>query len=118
MGSLEDFIQTHPDSFSTKVDAARHRDKVWAESVNAPMQSAFGTAKYQLNLQIDKLLPSEYLKRAQDLLERIDLESESITDEPNNLNLSTRIKNICYEIKKRFEKLERKKGTGTNFGNG
>lgn len=118
MGSLEDFIQTHPDNFATKVDAARHRDKVWAEKVNAPMQAAFGTAKYELDLQIDKLLPSEYLKRARDLLDRIDIQSDRITDEPNNLVLATEIKSVCYEIKKLFEKLERKNGSGIDTKNG
>lgn len=113
LGSLEDFIAAHPDNFDTKVDAARHRDRVWAEEVNAPMQAAFGAANYELGLQIDKLLPSEYLKRAKDYLDRIDIQSDAVTDDPCNRNVAVEINSISYEIKKKFEKLERRNGSVT-----
>lgn len=111
MGSLESFIESHPDSFDSKVAAARHRDCIWAEKVSAPMKATFGIAKYNLGLQIEKLLPSEYLKRAKDLLDRIDVQSDAVTDDPDNRNVALEINKISYEIKKQFEKMERKNGS-------
>lgn len=111
LGSLEDFIAAHPDNFETKVDAARHRDRVWAEEVKAPMQAAFGTASYELGMRLEELLPNECLKRAKDLMDRIDVESSAVTDEPSNKKLALEINSIIFEIKRQFEKLERRNGS-------
>src|SRR3546814_12532121 len=74
MGTLEAYIAADPDAFATKIDAARARDKSWSAKVNAPMKRNFGQSSYKLNLATEVLKPGEYLKRAKDQLDKIDLD--------------------------------------------
>jgi len=104
MGSLDDFVSENPDQFETRVDAARARDKKWAEAVRAPMKQTFGQAHYKLGLATEKLKPSEYLKRALDLLQEIDLDGSTLTAASENLELAMEINRLSYAIKKKFER--------------
>jgi len=103
-GSLDEFIRDHPEEYETKVDAARARDKRWSAAVGPAMKSNFGRSSYSLDLATRELKPSEYLRRAKELLEKIDLESEALLSGPDNLSLAMDINRMTYVIKKRFDR--------------
>lgn len=104
MGSLEAYIAADPDAFATKIDAARARDKAWSAKVNAPMKRNFGQSSYKLNLATEVLKPGEYLKRAKDQLDKIDLDSEGLLSAAENEALAVEIGRIAFNIKKRFDR--------------
>jgi len=104
MGSLEAFIQDDPDAFNTKVDAARARDKSWSIQVKGSMTGNFRQASYKLKLANEILKPGEYLKRAKDQLDKIDISSDGLLAAPENEALAVEISRIAWEIKKRFDR--------------
>lgn len=104
MGTLEAYIAADPDAFATKIDAARARDKAWSAKVSAPMKRNFGQSSYKLNLATEVLKPGEYLKRAKDQLDKIDLESEGLLSAAENEALAVEIGRIAFNIKKRFDR--------------
>jgi hypothetical protein len=104
MGTLEAYIAADPDAFATKIDAARARDKSWSAKVNAPMKRNFGQSSYKLNLATEVLKPGEYLKRAKDQLDKIDLDSEGLLSAAENEALAVEIGRIAFNIKKRFDR--------------
>jgi hypothetical protein len=104
MGSLEAFIQDDPDAYATKLDAARARDKSWSAKVKGPMTGNFRQASYKLNLANEVLKPSEYLKRAKDQLDKIDMDSDGLLSAPENETLAVEIGRIAWDIKKRFDR--------------
>jgi hypothetical protein len=104
MGSLESFIRADPDAYSSKLDAARARDAQWSEAVAASMKGNFGQASYKLGLINEDLKPSEYLKRALDQLEKIDINSDGLLASAENKALAAEINRIAWEIKKRFDR--------------
>ncbi|MEO0464377.1 MAG: hypothetical protein AAF127_14710 [Pseudomonadota bacterium] len=104
MGALESYLAADPDAFATKLDAARARDKAWRAKVNAPMKRNFGQSSYKLNLATEVLKPGEYLKRAKDQLDKIDLESDGVLSSPENEALAVDIGRIAFSIKKRFDR--------------
>lgn len=103
-GSLDEFIRNHSEEFETKVDAARARDKQWSAAVGPAMKSNFGRSSYSLDLATRELLPSEYLRRAKELIEKIDVEGEDIISSIDNLHLAKEINRMTFAIKKRFER--------------
>lgn len=104
MGTLEAYIAADPDAFATKIDAARARDKAWSAKVSAPMKRNFGQSSYKLNLATEVLKPGEYLKRAKDQLDKIDLDSEGLLSSAENEALAVEIGRIAFNIKKRFDR--------------
>src|SRR3546814_17207882 len=102
METLEAFIAADPDAFATKIDAARARDKSWSAKVNAPMKRNFGQSSYKLNLATEVLKPGEYLKRAKDQLDKIDLDSEGLLSAAENEALAVEIDRIAFNHTKRF----------------
>lgn len=104
MGTLEVYIAADPDAFETKIDAARARDKSWSAKVNAPMKRNFGQSSYKLNLATEVLKPGEYLKRAKDQLDKIDLDSDGLISAAENEALAVEIGRIAFNIKKRFDR--------------
>src|SRR3546814_2742172 len=78
-GSLEEFIRDHPEEYETKVDAARARDKRWSAAAGTVMKSNFERSSYSLELATHELKPSEYLRKAKDMTEKIDLENDELT---------------------------------------
>jgi len=109
MGSLESFVQADPDAYATKLDAARARDNKWSERVRGPMKGNFGQASYKLNLNNEVLKPGEYLKRAKDQLDKIDINSDTLLASRENMDLATEISRIAWEIKKRFDRSSTKR---------
>ncbi|MER8728887.1 hypothetical protein NKH28_03455 [Mesorhizobium sp. M1227] len=103
-GTLDEFIREHPNDYETKVDAARARDKRWSGAVGAAMKSNFGRSSYSLDLATRELKPSEYLRRAKELLEKIDLDGEALLNGSENLALAIDINRLTYAIKKRFDR--------------
>jgi hypothetical protein len=112
MGSLEFFIQADPDAYASKLDAARARDNHWSAKVKGPMTGHFRQASYKLNLNNEVLKPSEYLKRAKDQLDKIDINSDALLSSPENMDLAVEISRIAWEIKKRFDRNNPKKMAG------
>lgn len=104
MGTLEAYIAADPDAFTSKLDAARARDNAWSSKVNAQMKRNFGQSSYKLNLATEILKPGEYLKRAKDQLDKIDLDSEGLLSAPENEALAVEIGRIAFNIKKRFDR--------------
>ena len=104
MGTLEAFIQSDPDAYVTKLDAARARDKAWSAKVSGPMRGNFGQASYKLNLANQTLEPVEALKRARDQLEKIDVASEAVYSSEENRLLLLEIGRIVFSIKKGFDR--------------
>lgn len=104
MPSLEGFIQEDPDAYGSKLDAAKARDAAWKEKVKGPMKGIFGQASYKLGLANEELKPGEYLKRARDQLDKIDIESDGLLAFPENKDLALEISRIVWEIKKRFDR--------------
>ena len=104
MGTLEAYLAADPDAFATKIDAARARDKAWSAKVSAPMKRNFGQSSYKLNLATEVLKPGEYLKRAKDQLDKIDLDSEGLLSAAENEALAVEIGRIAFNIKKRFDR--------------
>src|SRR3546814_2496649 len=80
------------------------RDKSWSAKVNAPMKRNFGQSSYKLNLATEVLKPGEYLKRAKDQLDKIDLDSEGLLSAAENEALAVEIGRIAFNIKKRFDR--------------
>jgi len=107
MGSLQDFIHDNPDQFENKADAARARDLKWSERVRDQMKRNFGQSSYKLNLATEVLKPGEYLKRAKDYLDKIDLDSAALLSATENLALATEINRLTFAIKKKFEEQAR-----------
>lgn len=103
-GTLESFIQDDPDAYATKLDAARARDKSWSARVKGPMTGNFRQASYKLNLANEVLKPGEYLKRAKDQLDKIDMDSDGLLYSSENEALAVEIGRIAWEIKKRFDR--------------
>ena len=112
MGSLETFIQADPDAYASKLDAARARDDAWSKQVRGPMKGNFGRASYKLNLNNEILKPGEYLRRAKDQLDKIDIEGDALLASSENAELAIEIGRIAWEIKKRFDRNTPKKATG------
>lgn len=112
MGSLEAFIQADPDAYASKVDAARARDNQWSDKVKGPMTGHFRQASYKLNLNNEVLKPGEYLKRAKDQLDKIDIDSDALLSSSENMELALEISRIAWEIKKKFDRYGPKKMTG------
>jgi len=108
LGDLTSFIQKDSDAYSSRLDAARARDKVWSEKVQDSMKMNFGQASYKLSLATDDLKPGEHLKRAKDQLEKIDIEGAELLNTPENENLAVEIGRLIWEIKKRFDRQARK----------
>jgi hypothetical protein len=104
MGSLEDFIKEHDGKFDSKVDAARRRDKEWSSKAKPHMDANFGQAHYKLELATAELKPGDYLKRARDLLEKIDVDSPALLASGENRELVHEINRMTYEIKKKFDR--------------
>ena len=104
MGSLEAFISEDPDAFGNKLDAARARDNEWSLKVSDSMKSNFGQSSYKLNLATEVLKPAEYLKRAKDLLEKIDIDGDALLSSTENRDLAQAINSISWAIKKRFDR--------------
>lgn len=103
MGSLEEFIEAHPDEYETKVDAAKARDRKWADSVSPHMKRNFGQASYTLKLATEEWKPGEYLKRARDLLQKIDLDHPTLLT-AENMGLVMEINRLTYAVKKKFDR--------------
>jgi len=104
MGSLEAFISEDPDAFGNKLDAARARDNEWSQKVSDSMKSNFGQSSYKLNLATEILKPAEYLTRAKDLLEKIDIDGDALLASTENRDLAQAINSISWAIKKRFDR--------------
>lgn len=104
IGTLEAYIAADPDAFTSKLDAARARDNAWSAKVTAQMKRNFGQSSYKLNLATEILKPGEYLKRAKDQLDKIDLDSEGLLSAPENEALAVEIGRIAFNIKKRFDR--------------
>jgi hypothetical protein len=104
MGSLQDFMHDNADQFESKADAAKARDLKWSERVRDKMKENFGQSHYKLNLATEVLKPNEYLRRAKDYLDKIDLESPGLLRENENLELAMEINRLTFAIKKKFEK--------------
>jgi len=107
MGSLQDFMHDNSDQFESKADAAKARDLNWSERVRDQMKRNFGQSSYKLNLATEVLKPGEYLKRAKDYLDKIDLESAALLSATENLALATEINRLTFAIKKKFEEQAR-----------
>lgn len=103
MGSLENFIEEHPDQYESKVDAARARDDAWRDKVEPSLKENFGQASYKLQLVTEELAPRERLRRALDSLEKIDVDSPALITE-ENLELVVEINRFSYGLKKKFER--------------
>ncbi|MER9260827.1 hypothetical protein [Mesorhizobium sp. M0619] len=112
IGSLEEFIQADPDAYATKLDAARARDNQWSARVKGPMTGNFRQASYKLALANEVLKPGEYLKRAKDQLDKIDINSDALLLSSENMDLAVEISRIAWEIKKRFDRNSPKKLAG------
>jgi len=108
MGDLAAFVQQDPDAYSSRLDAARARDKVWSEKVKDSMRGNFGQASYKLGLATDELKPGEHLKRARDQLEKIDVNGDGLLSSPENEELALEIGRMIWEIKKRFDRKMKK----------
>ena len=104
MGSLEEFIQVIPDAYASKSLAARARDNDWSAKVKGPMTGNFGQASYKLNLINEVLKPGEYLRRAKDQLDKIEIDSDALPSSPENMELATEIEPYRLEIKMRFDR--------------
>jgi hypothetical protein len=102
--SLEEFIQADPDAYASKLDAARARDSAWADKVRNPMKANFGRSSYKLGLNNEVLRPGEYLRRAKDQLDKIDIESDTLLSAIENRELAVEIGRIVWDIKKRFDR--------------
>jgi hypothetical protein len=111
MGSLEEFIQGDPGAYATKVDAARSRDNQWSAKVKGTMTGNFRQSSYKLNLANEVLKPGEYLKRAKDQLDKIEIDSDALLSSSENMELAVEIGRIAWEIKKRFDRSNPKKMT-------
>lgn len=103
MGSLEDFISKDPDAYGSKLDAARSRDAAWKDAVKGPMTGNFRQASYKLELFIETLEPSEYLKRAKDQLEKVDPANQAFLENSENKTILIDISRIAFELKKLLE---------------
>lgn len=103
MGSLQEFMEANP-GYESKVDAARARDKVWISEVKGPMQGNFGRSNSTLQIRTHELKPREYLERAKELLERIDVDSPGLLADNENGTLALEINRLAYEIKKKFDR--------------
>src|SRR3546814_18453503 len=112
MGTLEAYIAADPDAFATKIDAARARDKSWSAKVNAPMKRNFGQSRYKPNLATEVLKPGEYLQRAKDHLDKIDLDSESLLPAPENEAPAVEIGPLTFTNQKSIARRARKQGQG------
>jgi hypothetical protein len=104
MGTLESFIQSDPDAYATKLDAARARDQSWSSKIKGPMTGNFRQASYKLGLVNDDLKPGEYLKRAKDYLDKIDIQSDGLLSSQENRDIVVEISRIAWEIKKLFDR--------------
>ena len=102
--SLESFINENSGVYTTKHDAARARDEKWREKVDSSMKRIFNQASYKLELNNEELKPSEYLKRALDVLKKIDIESDALLSSEENKSLASEIGNIVWQMKKRFDR--------------
>jgi hypothetical protein len=76
------------------------------------MTGNFRQASYKLNLNNEVLRPGEYLKRAKDQLEKIDIEGDALLSSAENMELAVEISRIVWEIKKRFDRSAPKEMTG------
>ena len=68
------------------------------------MKGNFGQASYRLALATEELKPSEYLRRAKDLLEKIDVDHPALLSAPENMELAMDINRLSYAIKKKFDR--------------
>lgn len=107
MGTLQDFIHENLDQFESKADAARARDQRWSGRVRDEMKRNFGQSSYKLGLLAEDLKPGEYLKRAMDYLDKIDIDNPALTAAGENLSLAMEINRLTYSIKKKFEEQAR-----------
>jgi len=103
LGSVDDFIQKHPDDYQKKSDAAKAWNEKWKSIVNAPMQRNFGLAKEILSEKQEELEPKRLLRRAQRALEQIDINGEELVRDHENLPIIQDINHKSYEMKRRFE---------------
>src|SRR3546814_11337692 len=89
---------------STRTDTLFLYTTLFRSAAGPVMKSNFGRSSYSLDLATRELKPSEYLRRAKELLEKIDLESEALLSGPDNLSLAMDINRMTYAIKKRFDR--------------
>src|SRR3546814_1328501 len=71
---------------STRTDTLFLYTTLFRSAAGPVMKSNFGRSSYSLDLATRELKPSEYLRRAKELLEKIDLESEALLSGPDNLS--------------------------------
>lgn len=102
--TLEDYIIANPDKFESKMDAARARDAEWSEQAKGPMTGNFNQANYRLDLAKEEREPEEYLRRARDQLEKIDLANGALYESDGNKQLVHEISQMVWEIKKSFDR--------------
>jgi hypothetical protein len=103
MGTLEEFIEQNPEHES-KVEAARARDDVWRDKVEAPMKENFGKSSTTLEYRVNELAPHEYLERALLALDKVDIDSPGFLADSENEALVKEINRRTFEMKKKFER--------------
>lgn len=104
--ALEEFMSQNPD-FQGKIDAARARENIWKEKAKGLMKGNFNKNSYILGVKASEWQPTEYLERAKNLLEKIDIDGPGLVAEPSNGQLVMEINRLSYQMKKRFEKADR-----------
>jgi hypothetical protein len=103
LGTLEEFIQANPGSES-KVEAARARNEVWCDKIQAVMKENFGTSSAKLEYKVGELAPREYLERAMLAINKVDIESPGFLTDPENETIIREINRRTFEMKKKFER--------------
>jgi hypothetical protein len=107
LATLEQFIQANPEVYTSKMDAAQARDEEWSQKAQGPMTGNFNQANYRLDLTKEVQAPEEYLRRARDLLEKIDLRNEALYSTFGTKKLVQDINKMAWEMKKSFDQHER-----------
>ncbi len=102
MGTVEDFIASHPD-FASRVDAARARDSEWNARVRHSMRSSFAKASNTLEVRVSEDEPKEFLRRAWLAILKIDPEARALVGDAEALSMLKEINSACWELKKSLE---------------
>lgn len=103
LATLQEYMVANP-NFESKMDAARARDADWSQRAKGPMTGNFNRADYNLDLAKEEREPEEYLRRARDQLQKIDLNNEALFAEETNRQLVIEINKMVWDIKKNFDR--------------
>ena len=101
--SVEAFMAKNPE-FETKLDAALARDQRWKNAADPLMRGNFRKADHKLELEKQEREPYEYLTRALDYLQKIDLQSNVLLADDRNRDLVRDINSFAWEAKKKFDR--------------